>query len=114
MNKNIIGLDWDGVVSDYGAAFSYLVQLFQHCIIITVNDTITHEIAADVLNIEKDKISIEICPDNRIVDYPTWKAEKCLKHHVDIMFDDDPNVVLACQEEEILAITVSEYIYRYG
>jgi acid phosphatase class B len=39
-----------------------------------------------------------------------WKAEIAVKHGVDIMFDDDPNVVLACHKCGIRAITVSEFI----
>ncbi len=34
MDKPIIGLDWDGMVSDYSAAFSFLVSLFQLVVII--------------------------------------------------------------------------------
>ncbi len=114
MNKPIIGLDWDGVVSDYSEALSFLVTLFQSVIIITVNDRITSEMAAKTLKIKPDNLKVEICPDDRLETYHEWKAEICVKFCVDIMFDDCPNVVLACQKRGIHAITVSEFIYRFN
>jgi hypothetical protein len=113
MDKPIIGLDWDGTVSDYSAAFSFLVTLFKSAVIITLNDTITPEIAASTLNLEEKLVKVEICPEERLETYEEWKAEICVKHCVDIMFDDDPDVVLACHELGIHAITVSEFLYRF-
>ena len=39
-----------------------------------------------------DKIIVEVCPGDRIDDYPIWKAEICERHKVNIMFDD--NIIL--------------------
>ncbi|RKZ53225.1 MAG: hypothetical protein DRR08_27560 [Candidatus Parabeggiatoa sp. nov. 2] len=113
MDKPIIGLDWDGTVSDYSAAFSFLATLFQSVVIITLNDTITPGIAANTLSLEEKPLKVEICPDDRLGTHHEWKAEICVKQGVDIMFDDDPDVVLACHKRGIHAITVSEFIYRF-
>jgi hypothetical protein len=113
MDKLTIGLDWDGVISDYAPALSFLVQLFQYCVVITLNDEITNTIASQTLNLELARLKLEICPDNRIDDYYRWKAEMCIKHHVNLMFDDDPEVILACLEVNIHAITVREFCYKY-
>ena len=109
MDKPIIGLDWDGTVSDYSAAFSFLVTLFQSVVIITVNDEITPAIATNTLNLGTKLVKVEICPDEYLNTYFQWKAEICVKHEVDIMFDDDPKVVLACHKRGIHAIMVQEF-----
>ncbi|RKZ38851.1 MAG: hypothetical protein DRR00_33875 [Candidatus Parabeggiatoa sp. nov. 3] len=93
--------------------FLFLVNQFQSVVIITVNDTITPEIAANTLSLEQKSVKVEICPDHRLGTHQDWKAEIAVKHGVDIMFDDDPNVVLACHKRGIRAITVSEFIYRF-
>lgn len=110
MDKPIIGLDWDGTVSDYSTAFSFLVTLFQSVIIITVNDEITPAIATKTLNLGLKLVKVEICPDEHLDTYSQWKAEICVKHGVDIMFDDDPNVISACHKQGIHAIMVSEFL----
>lgn len=109
----IIGLDWDGTVSDYSDAFAFLASRFDSVIIITVNDEITPKMASQTLKINEDFIQVIICPDERVEDYHQWKAEICVKYDVAIMFDDDPNVILACKKQRIHAITVSEFIYRF-
>ena len=86
------------------------MTLFQSVVIITVNDTITPEIAANTLSLEDKPVKVEICPNKRLDAYPQWKAQICVKHGVDIMFDDNPNVVLACHKRGIHAITVSEFV----
>ena len=88
--------------------------MFTKCVILTVNDEITTELAASALNVHSDHVAVEICPEQDIEHYHEWKADRCLVHAVDIMFDDDPDVVLACLNKGIKAITVSEFIYRYS
>jgi hypothetical protein len=112
-NQLIIGLDWDGTVSDYSDAFAFLASRFDAAIIITVNDEITTEIAAKTLKLEQDAITVEICPSERLEDSHHWKAEICVKYSVAIMFDDDPNVILACKKQGIHAINVREFIDRF-
>ncbi len=114
MKEHVIGLDWDGTISDYPDSFSFLASLFSRCVIITVNDEITQELASSTLHIDISKITVEICPPDSIEKYQDWKANICLAHKVDIMFDDDSDVVLACLNKGIRAITVSEFIYRYS
>lgn len=114
MKEYIIGLDWDGTISDYPTGFAFLAHLFSKCIIITVNGEITQELAASTLEIDVDKVVVKICSHDDIENYAHWKAETCLAHHVDIMFDDDPDVVLACLNKGIRAINVSEFIYKYS
>jgi len=109
----IIGLDWDGTVSDYSDAFAFLASRFNSAIIITLNEGITTAMAAKTLKLEKGAITVEICPDERVADSHQWKAEICVKYDVAIMFDDDPNVILACKKQGIHAITVREFIYRF-
>ena len=113
LTKFIIGLDWDGTISHYSEAFAFLASRFDSVIIITVNDEITTEIAATTLKFAENRITVEICPDERIEDYHQWKAEICVKYGVNLMFDDDPKVVLACKKRGIHAITVCEFIYRF-
>jgi len=112
-NQRVIGLDWDGTVSDYSAAFAFLATLFDSVVIITVNDEITPEIASQTLKLTEKTVNVEICPDNRLGTASEWKAEICVKYGVDIMFDDNPDIVLACHKRGIRAITVSEFIYRF-
>jgi len=111
--KLIIGLDWDGTVSDYSEAFAFIVQLFDSIVIITVNDEMTTNIAANTLKIPSNRVTVKICPNERLDTHEQWKAEICVAFSVDIMFDDNPDVVLACKKRGIHAITVREFIYRF-
>jgi hypothetical protein len=114
MKELVLGLDWDGTVSDYPLGFAFLAGLFSKCVIITINDEITPDLASSTLNIEIDKVTVEICTHEHLENYQEWKANRCVAHQVDLMFDDDPGVVLACINRGIRAITVSEFIYRYS
>lgn len=114
MKNHIIGLDWDGTVSDYPDGFSFLVSLFFKCVIITVNSEITQAFASSTLNADVNSVIVEVCPRDNLENYQDWKVDICLAHQVDIMFDDDADVVLACLNKGIRAITVSEFVYKYS
>ena len=107
-NKLHLGLDWDGTISCYTTELHLLAQLASHISIITVNDEINLALATQTLGIDQNKISIYICPDERLDDYPVWKAETCLIHHVNLMVDDEYPVVQACWKNGIPALWVRE------
>jgi hypothetical protein len=103
--NDTLGLDWDGVVSHFPNEMALLVTKFSHCVLITLNLSITQEKAASVLG--NDRIIVEHCPDNRREDYAAWKAEMCLKHKVALMIDDDGYVVLECRSRNIPTLAVN-------
>lgn len=110
MYNNILGLDWDGTVSDYQGAFALLSSLAGMVVIVTVNETVTASIAAKTLMISIDRIKVCICPDDRLTDYPRWKAEQCIQHGVLVMFDDDPAVIDCCIAMGVMAVGVRERV----
>lgn len=113
MKTLTIGLDWDGTISAYPSAFGFLADLFDKCVVITLNETITINIAASKLGLDKAKIALEICPNENIGHYDKWKADMCFAHDVDIMFDDDTDVVSACVKKGIKAVAVAELRFMY-
>jgi len=108
VSDSAIGLDWEGVVTEYATAFSELVKNFKQCVIITQKKSLTKEDVLRFLNLDNANFIIEICPEERAVDYQTWKAEMCLKHNVIIMFDDDPTVIMECQRKNIPAVLIGK------
>lgn len=106
--KSVIGLDWQGVVTDYSHAFSVLVKSYDKCVIITQMKSLKVDKVAKLLRMEDNKIDllVEICPDERHPDYQAWKVDMCMKHNVDVMFDDDVTVVMECKNRQIPAIVV--------
>jgi uncharacterized HAD superfamily protein len=104
------GFDWDGTVTSYPEAFQAISKSLVLIIIITVNDVVHIYHVRQFLKLDDDKsIILEICPDNRLDDYFTWKTEKCIEHQVNLFFDDDLNVVRACKKHGIPALLVGEY-----
>jgi hypothetical protein len=103
---NVLGLDWEGVITDYPAVMAALMQRFSSCVIITQKRSLTPSQAAQYLNINPESITLEICPAERQHDYQLWKAEMCLKHNVAVYFDDDPTVVMICKQQHIPAVLV--------
>ncbi len=102
----ILGLDWDGTVSDYKTEFALLASRFDSVVIITLNNQITPQLAAATLNLDQTLVSVEICPDLRLDDYGHWKTEICRKHSIVIMFDDDRYVIGQCRSSGIAVIGV--------
>ena len=109
MNNSFhLGLDWDGTISCYATELHLLAEQASQISIITVNDEITLTLASQTLNIKQDKISVIICPDERLDDYAIWKAEMCLTHHINLMIDDEYPVVQACWQNGIPALWIRE------
>lgn len=109
MNNNFhLGLDWDGTISCYVTELRLLAHQASQISIITVNDEITLSLASQTLAIEQDKISLLICPDDRLDDYAIWKAESCLIYNINLMIDDEYPVVQACWQHGIPALWIRE------
>ena len=104
--KSVIGLDWQGVATHFDKAFSCLIDKYDLCVIITLEKNLTIESVANFLNVDQSKIQVEICPAERNFSYEKWKAEICIKYNVELVFDDDPHVVMECQRQNINAILV--------
>ncbi len=102
----VLGLDWDGTLTDYAPAFAKVAALCTHVVIITLNREITLEMAASELSLSSDRIRVCVCPDDRFDDYDHWKSEQCILHHVSVMFDDDPCVIDRCLSIGVAAIGV--------
>ena len=106
--KLTLGLDWDGVISDYSKALRILLRYAHTLVVITLNDAITSEIAGMVLRRASDTIFVEICPQDRLDDYDVWKKETCLRYKIGLMLDDDPKVLHTCKEAGIHTILIAE------
>ena len=112
---DIVGLDWEGVITEYPTAMAALVQRFSACVIITQMRSLTSTRAARYLQTNPRTIQVEICPCGREGDYQEWKAEMCMKHRVSLYLDDDPTVVQACKQQHIPAVLVGripEYVQQ--
>ena len=101
---SVLGLDWDDTVSAYPDGFAVLASRFDRCVIITLNDDITVEMARVYLNVQN--VRVEKCPYSR-TDFTVWKIEMCRKHKVSVMMDDDPEIVRACEAAGIYAICIA-------
>ena len=107
----IIGLDWDDTVSEYDVGFKKLVECATEIHIITLNHTITEELAKDVLGFA-NHLTVHIMADAEIdtclpdFGIGEWKANKCLEVGVEIMFDDMKEVVDSCIKVGVPAIQV--------
>jgi hypothetical protein len=104
----ILGLGWDGTVSAYHDAFTFLAQRFNECVIITLNDELTLTHAAAVLKLDPQRLRLVICPIERIADAPAWTVEQCRLYRIDLMFDNDKNIAHACRNFGIRVIHVHE------
>ncbi len=105
-DSNIIGLDWEGVVTDFPPAMAALVSRYESCVIITQKQNLTSATAARWLQMDPAKIVVEICPDDRLRDYQQWKTDMCIKHSVALYLDDDPTIVMFCKQASIPVILV--------
>ncbi len=103
-----LGLDWDGTISCYAPELALLARIATHVVVITLNDEITTERANHALGIGVEKIVVCICPEDRIDDYPAWKAQMCRSHAIQLMIDDDHFVAKACWSAGIPALLVRE------
>ena len=107
----VIGLDWDDTVSEYSVGFRKLVECATEIHIITLNSTITEELAKEVLDFA-NHLTVHIMADQEIntslpdLGIGEWKANKCLEVGVDIMFDDMKEVVDSCIKVGVPAIQV--------
>lgn len=106
---DILGLDWDGVISHFPSELRILIHKFSACVIITLNRSITLEQAAKVLGFPTNppNLFLEICPDAERDEYAAWKAEMCLKHRVSLMIDDDGYVVMECRSRDIPTLAIN-------
>lgn len=106
----VLALDWDGTVTSYADALTAMARRFDRVIIVTMNDTVTVEMAAAALSYPEPRITVEICPDDESMDfngYADWKAQTCQIHGAHLMIDDDPSVVSACRLAGVPALLVS-------
>ncbi|MBN2010840.1 hypothetical protein JW960_15945 [candidate division KSB1 bacterium] len=105
-SANVLGLDWEGVITEYPTAMAALAQRFASCVIITQKRSLTPSQVARYLRTNPEAVALEICPSERQSDYQHWKAEMCLKHNVAFYLDDDPTVVNICKRQCIPAVLV--------
>lgn len=107
----ILGLDWDDTVSEYSIGFKKLVECATEVHIVTLNSSITEEIAKEVLGFA-NHLTVHVMTDEEInTSLPDfgigeWKASKCLEVGVYIMFDDMKEVVDSCIKVGVPAIQV--------
>lgn len=61
----ILGLDWDYTITEYTQGFKKLVEIATEIHIITLNKSITHGYASDLLNFY-NHLTVHIMPDEVI------------------------------------------------
>lgn len=106
----VLALDWDGTVSCYAEPLGLIARVAQRVVIVTLNDEVSSSIAAAALGIPPARVSVDVCPEERVEDYPQWKVERCRAHGASLVIDDDVLVVRACFQSRIPAICVTELL----
>jgi hypothetical protein len=107
--NDILGLDWDGVISHFPEEMIFLASKFNHVVVITLNHTVTLKRVREVL--QKKNCLLEICPDDRRENYTVWKAEVCKQHSIALMIDDDGFVVSECRSQGVRCLAVNAALF---
>lgn len=107
-----IGIDWDGTADRYGKAIGKLALLAEKNVIITLNKSIDVFKAAQGLNPAISDYIVEVMPDEAFTGsghevfecVAEWKYQMCIKHGIDVMFDDEPYNIWYLSERGITCI----------
>jgi hypothetical protein len=109
-DTDVLGLDWDGVISHFPKEMIFLASKFRRVVVITLNQSVTPERVNEVLQ-STDSL-LAICPSDRREDYSAWKAEMCHLHSVALMIDDDGFVVSECRSQGIRCLAVNAAFFQ--
>lgn len=93
-----IGLDWDGTIDRYFKALGLLSKCADKVIIVTLNTSITEEIANEYLGVEVDDIIIMQDDEfdtsmDIFLNIAEWKFKVCEEHNIDLLIDDDDDII---------------------